>query len=160
MTIEEPKKSLEIGEIIPNWIRPDLQIERGEVKRVVQEFLKLEPNEQDVERVMGILNSAPFVELSDKDWELLQNTDSFKNVRPGHLEDVEQIVEIYNKVLEPKDKRDFNKTLSGFIEGKEMQSPAILKNNKGELHLVSGNTRLMISRALGVRPEVVIGELD
>jgi len=40
-----------------------------------------------------------------------------------------------------------------------MKMPTILKDGTGRLHLISGNTRLMISRALSVRPKVIIGEL-
>jgi len=94
----------------PDWIRPDLQEERGEIERVIVEFLKKEPNTENVNAVVGVLKSAPIVDLSDKVWELLENTDShLGNVRPGHIEDAEKINDIYNLELPPENRRDLKK---------------------------------------------------
>ncbi|MBP6912757.1 MAG: hypothetical protein KBB86_02380 [Candidatus Pacebacteria bacterium] len=144
----------------PEWVRPNLEEERGEVERVVLEFLGKEITQENINQVIKILESAPLVDLSDKDWEVLENTDSFHNVKFGHLKDAEKITEEYNLDLAPNNKRNFKNLLAGFQGGRKMKAPTILRNSAGKLHLVSGNTRLMISRALGIRPKVAIGTID
>ena len=42
----------------------------------------------------------------------------------------------------------------------KVEMPLILKDKNGQSHLVSGNTRLMICRALGITPRVIIGKLN
>ena len=154
-------KDMEGRKINPNWIRPDLQEERGEIERVVIEFLKKEPTTENISAVVSALESAPVVDLSDEEWELLENTDShLDNVRPGHIEDAEKVNDVYNLELPPENRCDLKKTLAGFMNGSKMKVPTILKDKAGKLHLVSGNTRLMISRALNIRPKVIIGKLD
>ena len=144
--------------INPNWIRPDLKRERGEIERVLQEFLGEVPSKENLKRVMEILDNAPMAELSEELWESLENTDSFHNIRPGHLEDIEKIVEEYNQELDPENKRYFERHLERYLKGIPMETPTIIRNKDGISHLISGNTRLMVARALGVRPKVVIGE--
>ena len=145
--------------ITPNWIRPNLENERGELERVISEFLAEEPTDNNIRKIKDLLESSPIMELFDKEWESLENTESFHDVKPNHIEDAEKITEEYNQDLSPENKRNFKKILDGFIQGKEIEAPIILKNKEGKLHLVSGNTRLMIARALGVRPKVVMGQI-
>ncbi len=155
------EQGIEEIKINPEWIRPDLQEESGEIKRVIVDFLKKEPTTENIRAVINALESAPLVDLSEEEWALLENADShIGNVRPGHIEDVEKINDIYNSALPPEDRRDLKKTLAGFMNGSKMKAPTILRNKAGRLHLVSGNTRLMISRALRIRPKVVIGIIE
>lgn len=153
------EKDMEGKRINPNWIRPDLQEERGEIERVVVEFLKQESTEENINTVVRTLESAPIIDLSDKEWSSLENTDSFHNVRSGHIEDAEKITKEYNSKLAPQNQRDFKTIFNGFSNGSKMKVPTILRDKNGTLHLISGNTRLMICRAFGVRPKVVIGTL-
>lgn len=146
-------------EIAPNWVRPNLQNEKGEIERVIKDFLLEEPNEENIKRVLTIFETSPLVELSDEEWEVLENTDSFHNVKKNHIEDAERITEGYNQELLPENKRNFKSILDGFIQGNEMEAPIIIKNGEGKLHLISGNTRLMVARALAVRPKVMIGQI-
>ena len=147
-------------EVNPNWIRPDLKHERGEIERVLRGFLGETANKENMKRIMDILENAPMVELSEKLWESIDNTDSFHNIRPGHPEDAETKVEEYNQELAPENKRNFKRHLKCYLNGTPMETPIIIKNKEGILHLVSGNTRLMVARALGVKPKVVIGEYN
>lgn len=154
-------KGIEEKKVNPDWIRPNLQEERGEIERVVVEFLKKEPIAENINAVVNVLESAPIVYLSDKVWELLENTDShLGNVRPGHIEDAEKIHEVKNSKAPPENKHDFKAVLGGFLNGSKMQVPTILKDKNGRLHLVSGDTRLTICQALRIRPKVIIGVLD
>lgn len=142
----------------PEWVRPDLKKEKGEIERVIRKFLGKEIIEENIEAVEKVLETAPIVELSDADWAMLENTESFHEIGPGQLAEVERVVDMYNQDLAPENKRDFKKLLVGFQPGNRMQTPTILKY-QGKLHLISGNTRLMIARALNVRPKVIIGEI-
>lgn len=153
---------MERRKVNPDWIRPNLQEEKenGEIARVIVEFLKKEPTTENITIIIGALESAPVLDLSDEEWELLENTDSLISVRVGHIEDVEKYVEKRNSKLPPEDRHDFKKILNGFQNGSKMQMPAILRDASGRTHLVSGNTRLMICRALNVRPKVIIGKLE
>ena len=50
--------------------------------------------------------------------------------------------------------------LDAFSSGASMEMPIIWKRGDGALHLVSGNTRLMIMRAQGIRPKVLIASFE
>ena len=154
----EMQENREGREIAPQWIRPDLYNERGEIERVIQEFLSEDITEKTIRRVISVLESSPLSDLSEDEWSVLENTDSFHNMREGHIEDAEQLNEKYNQSLQSENKREFGALLNAFRQGSPMEAPTILKYN-GVLHLVSGNTRLMISRGLNVRPKVIIGEI-
>ncbi len=146
-------------EIKPNWARPNLEKERGEIERVIKEFLLEESTEENIRRVINALEASPLVDLSDSEWESLENTDSFHNIEPGHIEEAERITDEYNEELLPENKRDFQNILNSIMRGGNMEAPTILKNKDGKLHLISGNTRLMIARALRIRPKVIIGQI-
>ncbi len=146
-------------EKIPDWVRPDFQKEKGELERVTRDFLLREPNTQNIRQVVEALKGSPTIEFSDTDWEQLENTDSFHNVGLGQIEEARKICNGYNEELEEENKRNFDVLLEGFHQGNKMECPVILKNSEGKMHLVSGNTRLMIARALGIRPRVIIGDI-
>jgi hypothetical protein len=146
-------------EITPNWIRPDMRNEAGEIVRVIRDFLGQEPSSETVQEITRMLQSAPEVELSDEVWATVENTDSFHHVRSGHLEDAENLTAEYNAVLPVENRRDFNKLLDGFKNGSPMELPAIIRDRQGKMHLISGNTRLMIARALRLQPKVIIGDM-
>ncbi len=148
-------ESLETLSSFSNWIEPNLEKEKGELKRAARDFLGDESLTQELEET---LIGTPPTELSESDWEALENTDSFHNVRFGSVHDAREITEEYNALLDKDSKRDFEALLDGFIEGKAMESLTIVKKGK-RLHLISGNTRLMIARALGIKPKVIIAEL-
>ncbi len=147
------------AENFSNWVRPDISGEMGEIQRVAQEFLGQELTKSNIANVADVLKNGEVVELSDQEWDRLENTDSFHSIRPGEIEDAEKIVDGLNQALDEETKRNFRKTLTGFLNGSLMAMPMILKKPSGEIHLVSGNTRLMICRALKIRPKVVIGKI-
>jgi hypothetical protein len=155
MEIQENREGREMG---PQWIRPNLQSERGEIERVIREFLSEEITEENIRRIVKILEGSPLSDLSDDEWSVLENTDSFQNVRAGHIEDAEQFTKEKNQELKPENKRDFEALLNAFRQGSSMEAPTILKH-KGVLHLMSGDTRLMISRGLNILPKVIMGEI-
>jgi len=70
---EQPLESIKAT---PEWVRPDLQEEIGEIERVLVEFLNKEPSQENIAVVLRALESAPVVDLSEEDWQHLENTDS------------------------------------------------------------------------------------
>ncbi|HEY4508311.1 MAG TPA: hypothetical protein VJJ55_01495 [Candidatus Paceibacterota bacterium] len=154
--MEEIKQTTERS-IVPKWIHPDLSHEKGEIERVIEEFLGRDLNEKAVQEIVAELESAPIVELSDELWAKLENTDSWK-IEPGDIEEVRAITQKYNQELSPENKRSLENTLEGFRQGREMQVPVIVRDKNGTLHLLNGNTRLMIARALKIRPHVIVAE--
>lgn len=141
-----------------NWVRPNLKNERSEIERTLREFIGLSPNNIDIENILASIESAPITQLTEADWAQLENTDSFDSVRPGHLEDVEQIIEEYNQDQSRGTQRNVQTLVDAFNTGAEMEAPVILKNESVKMHLVSGNTRLMVARALGIQPRVIIAK--
>ena len=157
--MENLESSQESRETNPEWIRPNLQKEIGEIERVMREFLDEEVTGENLKKVVDILENSPLSDLSEEEWSRLENTDSFHNVRQGEIKDAESINEEYNRELSEDTKRDFGALLKSFRKGGAIEAPTILRE-KGILHLVSGNTRLMISRALNIRPKVIIGDIS
>jgi hypothetical protein len=153
---EQPSERKE--EFITNWIKPNLRNEVGEIQRVLENFLKIEPSRENILKFAAILESAPLIELTDEQWENLENTDSFHKINEGDLLRVEGLVEEYNAELPEGRKRSSQNILNGFQNGSSMEAPTIVQNEEGTTHLISGNTRLMIARALGIRPKVIIAK--
>ena len=148
-------ESLETLSAFSNWIAPNLEKEKSELKHAAHDFLG---NEYAAIKIKNSLASAPVTELSESDWESLENTDSFHNVRFGSIHDARSITEEYNGLLDTDSKRDFEALLNSFMENNAMECPTIVKKD-GKMHLISGNTRLMIARALGIKPKVIIAEV-
>ncbi|MDB4940262.1 MAG: hypothetical protein JWO40_687 [Candidatus Doudnabacteria bacterium] len=153
---ENRENQREIG-TNPFWVRPNPEKEQGEIQRAVQEFLKVQPSGEVLQQVIDQINISPIVDLADDTWSLLENTDSY-DIRPGFLEDAENLTEEYNSQLSVENKRNFKALVQGFKRNQPMEVPIIIKSND-RLHLLSGNTRLMISRALSIKPKVIIAEL-
>lgn len=152
--IEKIKPTEHFPEI--QWHRPtlkDLSYERGEIERTIKEFLGedlwAEHGQRFLINVTKSLLNGEYRKLDDETWSQLENTDSWKNVHEGDLQDVQDIA------------RKYDKNYSGFIEAifseKSLPAPIILKY-KGRYHKVAGNTRLMFARGLGQKPSVLIGE--
>lgn len=138
-----------------NWIRPDPRAEYEEITRTLKQFLNLDPSPENVSRALASYEAGKIVELSNSDWEALENTDSFSEIRPGRVDDVEHLIAGSNSDLPDHLKRSVPRLLDAF-QGGSIDAPIIMRNSEGRLHLVSGNTRLMLARALGIQPYVLM----
>lgn len=122
----------------------------GEIERVA-EFIG-EPKETFVPRFLRATlpreNKAHFVELNEDIWSQLQNTESH-TVAKGEWGNVRDILGT---------KRDWEGYRRKMESGDRIDAPIIAKLSN-EYHLVSGNTRLMVARALGIVPKVLIVDL-
>jgi len=85
----------------------------------------------------------------------LDNTDSF-DITPEGWEKVAENIDYTNQ--ETGAKRSWQDLKQKTEQGQELDAPIVLKY-QDELHLVSGNTRLMVARALGKTPKVLFVEM-
>lgn len=148
-----------LHEKLIRFVRPEMAGEKDEIVRVIKEFFADVQPTPSLEQLIELFDNAPIVELSDADWERLENTDSFYGVQEGDIEGARNITEGYNEDLPEEYHRDFDALLAAFKKGNDIECPMIIAHNN-RTHLVSGNTRLMIMRVLGMRPHVIIATMN
>jgi len=155
MKNEQPAQKESPQEI--NWVRPDIQSEMGEIERVAKMISESDDHRDHhyskiLQDITKAIETARLEGLTDKMWGMLKNTDSYRHdLRPGHIEDVQKIVGSY---------RDWKSLLDAIQKNAPMQAPIILIQENGVPHLVAGNTRLMIARALGAKVQAFIARLQ
>jgi hypothetical protein len=125
-----------------SWVDADIAREHEEVMRTAEE------NNLSPTAVERAFKHAKTVKLTDSLWESLENTDSWETTS---LEKAAALAESYG--------RDWESIVDGLTSGAEIPRPLVLKKKDGSLALVAGNTRLMVMRALGIRPEVTLATL-
>lgn len=122
-----------------NWIIPPLQEEIGEFVRVCKTFgIRLSS-------LISLFHNGTIGCIDEETWSKLGNTDSWKTVK---LEQVFKKAEHYGRG------RNAHILLNAFRADKPMEIPIVLFFTDGRTHLVSGNTRLMICRAIGKCPKI------
>ena len=153
------KGKLNAEKVTPNWVLPDFEYEAGEISRVISDFLNLELTEENVSKINRTIQQGHVIELDEEIWARLDNTDSYENVELGKIEQVYEIIELSNKELDPKYHRDVKTIFDGMINKSPMQMPIIIQNKENLYHLVSGNKRLMVCRALKINPKVICAKV-
>lgn len=133
------------------WIKPDIVTESGEFQRVAAHFLPDTEPAEFYTKCKTAFEQAEPQELAEDIWSILENTDSWESVMPDDMNAAVQLAENYGKDME-RIKQNIN-------AGNAIETPIII-NYQGTHHLVSGNTRLMISRALRETPKVIIIKVD
>ncbi len=140
-------------EKVPSFVFPKFENETGEIERVARKFSPDDPL-LFVHKFYDRARLAQLVELSDDVWNKLDNTDSTDitlndwtmvahNAEEGHVE-------------HPRPWQLMKEKLE---TGGALDAPIIAKI--GDIfHLVSGNTRLMVSRAAGIRPRVIVVDMN
>ncbi len=136
-----------MNEAIPDkspFTKPDIYKEMGEFVRVGKEF------GLDAGVLMYLAKqNGKLVTLNEGLLSRLENTD-LHDIEEGDWETVAS--------KSKQARRDYISVKKDFGAG-EVKAPIIFDAGD-RLHLVSGNTRLMVSRALGVRPQFYIFRLD
>lgn len=127
---------------------PNLESESSEIERVANEF---DPTNKEgfILKFLQRARSAPLVAMSEQFWQHLDNTDSFQ-FGPGDWDAVARHADHYE--------RDWQSLRQKMESGKPIDAPIVVKI-ENQMHLVSGNTRLMIARALGIRPKVLLVDM-
>lgn len=135
----------------PQFSFPSFDHEIGEIERVQQHF-----NIQLADFVAKFLERAragTLERLSDEKWDALENTDSHStDILRGDWNAVSE----HAGATEPN--RDWQILKEKIRTGEPIDAPVIVRRG-GIFHLVSGNTRLMVCRALGVKPDVLIVDI-
>ncbi len=87
--------------------------------------------------------------LTDNIWSKLENSDSYE------IKSLEQAVKYANKY-----KKDWRSIVNAIQNEEQLPMPLILNYAEDKYYLVAGNTRLMIYKALGVQPVVLMATID
>ncbi len=131
-----------------------VEYELGEIQRVAEKYCVKDVShfaDQICERV----EAASLVVLDEDIWSRLANTDSY-TIEKGNWDQVDACVTEENRGTGAL--RKWRKTKLKMEEG-GVCAPIILKK-EGYYELLSGNTRLMISRAFGIQPNVIVIDID
>jgi hypothetical protein len=114
------------------WTKPSLQEEMDEFKRYKENYSEK-------------FDSGKLITLEDEMWSKINNTDSY-NVRS--LEEARSLSKEYGRDIEL------------FTEASELPAPIVVKKHDGSLELIAGNTRLMWSKALKIKPKIYLIDLS
>lgn len=129
---------------------PDIKGEMDEIKRVSQQITRNDNFPVSVKEVKKSFKGVEAVELTKEIWDKLENTES-NTIEEGEFEKAIHIASMYGKSNPYK--------LRLKLMEDTYKRPLIVKFND-RYHLVSGNTRLCVSAAIGFTPMVFIGDLN
>ena len=135
------------------FVFPNLKTEQDEILRTALQFANEEPivfSEKFVEQA----RKSSVVPLTDDIWSRLENTDSY-DIPKGDFE----MVKYHAVEGNPTSPRDWEMLKSKIEKGEQVDAPIVCELG-GKLHLVSGNTRLMVSRASGITPSVLLVRME
>ncbi len=133
---------------------PNIEKELGEIERVAQKYSPQDPKDF-VHAFYKKAEQGTLIDLTEEMWSTLDNTDSFDIPRNG-WEKVAEHIDYTNQGTETA--RSWEKLKQIMEQGQELDAPIVLKH-LDETHLVSGNTRLMVARALGKTPRILLVEM-
>ena len=125
------------------------QSEMDEFERAAQDLSRDEGIEVSVNQLLDAFEKSKEVKIPNDVWSRLENTES-NQINKGEINKVIALAKQYNK-QHPKELK--KALLSG-----DYRRPLILKFGD-RYHLVAGNTRLCTAAALGIQPQVLIGEI-
>ncbi len=132
-------------EFQPNQFKyPDIESESGEFERVAQTF------GIDSSVLMFQARNGEMTTLDEDLWQKLENTDS----NTFEVDDWEQTQRFSESIG-----RNWQDLKNKMSSGIPLDAPIIMKIGE-RYHLVSGNTRLMVARAAGVTPKILLFEVD
>ncbi len=141
----------------PLWILPDFGTaeEVGELARVARIFNPEDPEEFTKFFYKRLHEHLSIQSLTDEMLAELDNTDA-ADIAVGDFDAVQRFTAEGNAVAQSP--RNWAGLKTKMENGKDLDMPVIVKI-KSHMHLMSGNTRLMVARALGITPKVAIVDL-
>ncbi len=134
---------------------PSIEGELGEIERVATLLYQGDDIARFKELFIEKAKNSVLSELTEEDWQKLENTDSF-DIGIDNWGSIEEHIVHTNQATGAN--RSWQVIKVKMENGEELDAPVIFKY-EGKLHLVSGNTRLMVARALGVTPQVLVVEI-
>ena len=147
--IEQPFNDTEHPEL---FRFPDIEAERGEIERTAEDYFPGVDKDAFAKEFITRAKSGRLEPFSEDQWKKLENTDSLQ-ITPGDWETVKHCAE---KNTPP---RDWQSLRADIENGVSVKAPIIVRKDAG-LHLVAGNTRLMVARALGTIPDVLVVDMS
>lgn len=123
--------------------------EMNEIERAVQDLSRDEGLDISVDQVLDAFMNASEVKIPKDVWNKLENTES-NSFKKGDIKKVIEMAKKYGK-SNPLE-------LKNALKSGDYRRPMILKFGD-RYHLVAGNTRLSTAAALGITPQVLIGEI-
>jgi hypothetical protein len=120
------------------WI-PILQAENEEIERTADEL------GLPYDTVYNSLVNGDEVTLTDEMWSRLENTDSYD------INSEEEAIELA---------RHYGKDIQSILAAEKTPPALILQYSPNKYYLVGGNTRLMVARAKGINPQVILGTIE
>lgn len=122
-----------------HWIKPDTTEEKEDITRQAREL------DIDLKDLMQSIKQASLVDLDDKIWAKMKNTDS-------------NDPKISLKTIKSWKNKDSSGILQAIRNGGTLPAPIVLMHKNIPIS-VAGNTRLSICKVLGIRPKVLmVGE--
>ncbi len=127
---------------------PNIENERGEFERVAQKF------QIDSSVLMFLAREGQLVQLTESLLSNLENTDAC-DIEKDDFETLDRLLQ-NNSSFHQRDWRDlYTKLTSGTL----IDAPIVMKYGN-RYHLVSGNTRLMVARVLGITPQILLFTIE
>lgn len=127
-----------------------IQSEIDELERASQDLSRSENIDVSVSQLMDLFQQAREVVVPDNILNKLENTEC-NQIKKGEMKKVLALAKKYNK----QDPRELK---SALLKG-DYRRPLILKFGN-RFHLVAGNTRLCTAAAIGIKPKVLIADID
>lgn len=122
---------------------PILEDERGEFERVSKEL------HIPLQDLLDAAEYGTMIELDESIWLQLENTDS-NDIQKGDWDKVDTLCK-----QKEREWREYKQDLEA---GKSISAPTIVKFGE-RYHKVAGDTRLMVCRAMGITPRVLLFEV-
>ena len=123
---------------------PDIFAETGELNRVSEEF------EIDLSVLEYQAQNGELVSLEKDVWDNLENSDS-PTIEIGNWDQIEELSSQVN--------RDWEDLKNKLGRGTVLEAPIVMKFG-ARYYLVAGNTRLMVSKAMGIVPKILLFEVE
>ena len=127
------------------WKKPTYKSEDKAFDEAAEEL------DLDIAKIKKSFNNGAIKPLVKDVWSQLKNTDSTKT---DTFHDLVQILQKYEK-SDPEFKKDWKGIQNGFKKKSSMVAPIIMKHGK-QYYMISGNTRLMVAKAMTIQPYVYL----
>ena len=138
-----------------SWVKEQYQNERTEFESAARAVSNKSNKiiQENITYLKDNYKKSNIVSLSDQDWRKMQNTDSWKT------DTLSKVIDQIKKNEATSETRDWKAILNTFELGR-CGAPIAYRRGDKILVLIAGNTRLMMSRALGIKPNIVIIDTD
>lgn len=139
------------------WVKTDFNKEAGEFQRIVEDFSgdDVKAKKDNLRGIQSLYSKSSLVPMNDTMWKNLDNTDSWSTTT---LEKIQSAIRRNSK--NGSGIRSIENILKEFISG-SVRAPIVMQYNNGQDNtLIAGNTRLMVARMLGIKPQVILIKSD